>query len=243
MNRSVLPLLISSLLLVWLSGCGADSAEEAREMARDAQDRVASEARELAERGKEFGQSMMLEGKELSDWSLEEMGAYAEALRERYGDDVNATGAHVNELLDRIARDPNEDVTTTDKVGRMIVLMIPFVGPTTRYIDARKLYEVGQAEQDAESMRRARRETLIACAEAGLDIGTLGLVGSRVDLVATGADRVLVALKLSRSINVLVGEDLKTLDDLLDHLLEQEDVRTGVDNALTVDLSMIVPSA
>lgn len=186
---------------------------------------------------------MILEGRRLSDWSLEGMGAYAEALRERYGDDVNAAGAHVNELLDQIARDPNEDVTTTDKVARMIVLMIPFIGPTTRYIDARKLYEVGQEEQDNEKTQEARRETLIACAEAGLDIGTLGLIGSRVDLVATGANRVLGVLKLSRSINVLVGEDLKTLDDLLDHLLEQEDIRAGVDSALTIDLSAVVPAA
>lgn len=251
---------LAVLAALSLASCGSDGAEEARERALAAKEKAASEARELADRGeqlgdeaveagkealdqgKEISQSLLLRGKSLSKWSTEEMHDYAVEMREKYGDDLNAAGAHVNELLDKIARDPNEKFTTAYKAGHMIVLMIPIVGPTKRYADARKLYEIGRAEQDEARMQEARREVLIACAEAGLDIGTLGLVGAHVDLVATGADKALKMLKLSRNANVLLGKDLKTFDHLLDQLLEQEDIRLGVDNALMLNFSMVVQS-
>ncbi len=70
----------------------------------------------------------------------------------------------------------------------------------------------------------------MACAEMGLDVGTLGLLGGSADLVATGADKVLGALKIGRAVNVLTDSD--ALTTYLDSMLENDHLRATVDASL-----------
>jgi len=223
------------------AGCDSGSTEATQERVEETTRDLARQAGKLGRDAKERGERLLFRGKELGEWTLDEMRELGAQLAAEYGDDINQGGAVVNELLVKIARDPSDGVTSIEKAGRIVVLMIPFIGPTKRYADARALFKVGSELPDPAKKQEARRECLVACAEAGLDIGTLGLVGGRIDTVATGVDRVLTALKLSRNVNALVGDDLKTFDDLLDQVLESEAIRSGLDAALAVDLARVVP--
>ncbi len=206
--------------------------DRGRALGNSAKDRALS----AGSRGLELGKSLIGKGASWSSLSRDETKRLGERIVEEAGENSLAARSRVNRLLDRIARDPTKKVSPTDRVGRMIVLMIPLVGPTKRYADARKLYELGAASKDAAMMQRARREVLVAFIEAGLDIGALGLVGSRMDLVATGANRLLTILKVSRTVSVLAGDDRRTFDTLLDKLLAFDDIRSSVDRALTSNL-------
>jgi len=229
-----------------LIGCSDDKAKEVKESAQDLAERgkqLGSDAVEQGKKGlnkgKEIARSLLDKGKRWGELSLREMQEFGDQIVDEYGDDINAAGEHVNGLLSKIARDPRDEFSPGEKIARMIILMVPLIGPTKRYADARRMYEFGRKEDDQLKIQVARRECLLAFGEAGLDIGTLGLVGSRLDLVASGADRVLKLLKITRNVNALLGDDFKTFDGLLDKLLEIDDVRQGVENALQADFSSI----
>jgi hypothetical protein len=198
-----------------------------------------SKGEALAHKGKELGTRAYYKTRNWGATTVDKVRDEAVAIVKEVGGDLIAAAAKINIILDALARHPDDKISTTDRIARMIVLMVPIVGPTKRYIDARKLYEVGVAQKNQSHIQEARRETLMAFAEAGLDIGMLGLVGGKIDVVATGADKVLKVLKASRKISVLAGADLKTFDALLDKLLENADIRNSVDSALTIDLAKI----
>jgi hypothetical protein len=181
------------------------------------------------ESGKSLGLDGWAKGRAWSQISVAEVQAYGEKLAST---DTKTATLTINGLLEKVAKDPTKEEDTAAKVTRMMVLMMPLVGPTKRFADARALFENGKKEGNERKINEARREALLACAEAGLDIGTLGLVGSRVDVIATGADKALTLLKATRAINVLASEDMKGLDGLLDKLLEIEDVRAAADTVL-----------
>lgn len=179
-----------------------------------------------------------------SEWgtaSVEEVSAEARAIVGKAGGNMEAAVTTVNTLVGGLAHDPNGKVSTPDRIARMMVLMVPIVGPAKRYLDARKLFAIGVTESDEERQQEARRELLIAFVESGLDIGMLGVAGARVDIVATGADKVLKGLKLTRLVSTLGGSELNTFDDLLDALLDDKQIRASADAALTVELSAISP--
>ena len=218
---------------VGVIGCDSGTVESAKDKLNDS-------AKQLSDQGKKVGRQLMLKGKRWATWSLDEAAEFGQSVLEEYGDDLNSAGSVINDVLNSIAKDPDVDLTTTERVGRIVVLMIPLVGPTKRFADARKQFESGEIEQDKLKMQKARRECVVAMAEAGLDIGTLGLVGAKVDLIATGADKVLVLLKLSRNVDELTDSDLKTFDHYIDMLLADDDVRNGIDMALKADFSELV---
>lgn len=204
-------------------------------------ERALATGRELAVEGAQLGTRAYRQTRRWSEASLDEVRAEAVAIVAEGGGDMAAAAGQVNQLLERLARDAGT-ASTADRVARMIVLMVPIVGPTTRYLDARRLYQVGRATHDPAKIDQARRETLIAFVEAGLDIGMLGLAGSKIDLVATGADKVLSLLRAARAVSTLAGTDLRTFERLLDTMLEHDDIRAAVDAALTVDLAEITPA-
>ncbi len=222
-------------------GCDAESARSAKEKASDAAKNAVDKTRQVSHDAIESGKTLLIRGRGWSENSLAELKAYSARLIDEHGDDINAAGAKVDALLDKIAQDPDAEVTQAAKVGRMAVLMIPFVGPTKRFADARVLFESGMETADPERLQLARRECLLAFAEAGLDISTLGMVGGRAGLLVGGIDRVVVALKLTRKINALADGDLVILDRFLDTLLSHESIRDGIDRALATDLSTLVP--
>ncbi|MBL4636510.1 MAG: hypothetical protein JKY56_21815 [Kofleriaceae bacterium] len=171
------------------------------------------------------------DGRSWSENSLSDLRAASLAMVKASGDKLDVARDGVNAAVGAIA---SASIPDTDKIERIVVLMIPVIGPSRRYLDARSLYAEGKSESNPDKIARARRETLIACAEAGLDVGTLGLLGGGVDLVATGADKILGILKIGRTVNILSGSDSDVLTSYLDGLLEKEQVRNAVDAALEV---------
>lgn len=201
----------------------------------------ASKTKSVAEEGVDISTNAYHKTRAWGSRSVDEVREEAvDILRDTDGD-VDAASGKINALIGTLATDPDSHFTSAGRIARIVVLMVPIVGPTKRYIDARKLYEVGVREKSEARKQEARRELLIACAEAGLDIGMLGVVGSHVDLVASGADRVLKLLKISRSVGTLSGTNLRVFDELLDKLLLDEEVRKNADAALSADLSSLVP--
>ena len=83
------------------------------------------------------------------------------------------------------------------------------------------------------------KDSMLEAIDAGIEL--VGVAGSHVDEVASGADRVLKLLKVSRSVGTLSGTNLRVFDELLDTLLLDEDVRKSADAALSADLSSLVP--
>ena len=86
---------------------------------------------------------------------------------------VGAIAGLFGERLGRAVRYVDEHVDAQDLVegGKKVARFIPFVGPCLRFDRAREMYRGGDAEQQA----RARRQTVIALAELGLDVGSAGL--------------------------------------------------------------------
>ncbi len=171
------------------------------------------------------------DGRSWSEDSLSDLRSASLAMVKASGDKIDVARDGVNAAVGAIA---SASIPDTDKIERIVVLMIPVIGPSRRYLDARSLYAQGKSESDSDKVSRARREALMACAEAGLDIGTLGLLGGGVDLVATGADKILGLLKVGRTVNILTGSDSDVLTSYLDSLLEKKQVRNAVDAALEV---------
>jgi|GEM_PF-4879262 len=171
-------------------------------------------------------------GKDLSQASIEQVRAVGKRIAATSKDNAEAAAARVNDLVRKLATDPDSMLSPGAKVARMVVLMVPLVGPTRRFVDARALYESGKHNQDTERIQRARREALLAFVEAGLDIGTLGIVGGKIDLVATGFGKVLGLLAMSRKVTALAGSDFKTFERLLDRMLAVDSVRVAIDHAL-----------
>ncbi len=190
------------------------------------------EATSIVDRGKAIAKEALGTGKDLSNSSLDEVKSLGKKIADGSKDNAVAAADKVNTLVRSLAKDPDSKLNPGQKIARMIVLMVPLVGPTKRFIDARALYESGLKNKDDKKLQKSRREALMAFVEAGLDIGTLGLVGSKIDLVATGFDKVLGLLSVSRKVSALVGSELKTFDRLLDQLLAIDEVRTSVDAAL-----------
>jgi len=224
-----------------LVACDSESTREATEKAKQTASDAIAKSRELGRGAVARGKTLVIHGKEWSAQSFEELRDFGAELVDQYGDDINASGARIDELLLMMARDPDAQVTAEARAGRMIILMIPFVGPTKRFADARALHDAARDAEDEAKLQQARRECLLACAEAGLDIGTLGLVGSHADLVATGVNHVFTTLKVTRNLNALLEGDLVILDRFLDGLLAHEAIQSGIDRALMTDLSTIVP--
>ncbi len=86
---------------------------------------------------------------------------------------VGAIAGLFGERLGRAVRYVDEHVDAQDLVegGKKLARFIPFVGPCLRFDRAREMYRSGDAERQA----RARRQTVIALAELGLDVGSAGL--------------------------------------------------------------------
>jgi len=190
------------------------------------------EEKSIVERGKMIASDVLGKGKNLSEASLDEIKDLGKKIAATSKDNAVAGASKINTLVRSLAKDPASKLSPGAKVARMVVLMVPLVGPTKRFIDARALYELGKKKKDDKLIQKARREALMAFVEAGLDIGTLGIVGSKIDLVATGFSTVLGMLAVSRKVSALAGSDLKTFDRLLDSLLAIGEVRTAVDGAL-----------
>lgn len=186
----------------------------------------------LVESSKAIATEVLGKGKNLSEASLDEARTIGEKIVASSKDNTVAAAAKINVLVRKLAQDPDAKLSTGEKVARMVVLMVPLVGPTKRFIDARALYESGKKKKDDKRIQEARREALLAFVEAGLDIGTLGIVGGKIDLVATGFDKVLGLLAVSRKVTALVGSDSKLFERYLDKLLAVDSVRTAIDNAL-----------
>lgn len=172
------------------------------------------------------------DGQSWSEQSLSEIRTKSEELVNSAGDKVGLARDTVNSLVMDIATATS--IPNRDKIERMLVLMLPVIGPSKRYLDARTLFADGRRESDAGKVSRARRETLLACAEMGLDIGTFGLLGTKIDHITTGAEKVLILLKVGRTVNVLSGSDGDILRGYLDSLLEEELIVNAIDSGLSV---------
>tara|TARA_R110002073_G_scaffold177151_1_gene334927 strand:+ start:41772 stop:42539 length:768 start_codon:yes stop_codon:yes gene_type:complete len=170
------------------------------------------------------------DGRAFGESSLDELRRASEAVLAASDGQLGSIQSGINHLVGAIAVAPN--VSQRDKIERIFILMVPVIGPSKRYLDARATYRLGREQSDDEQLALARRETLMACAEMGLDVGTLGLLGGGVDMVATGADKVLGALKIGRAVNVLTGSDSDVLSAYLDSMLENDHLRATVDASL-----------
>ncbi len=215
-------------LLLMSPGCKSDSSS------------VEEKTKELAATGAELTNTAYEGARKWGSASMEEVYTEARAIVDDAGGDIEVAVTKVNTLLEGLARDPDSEISTQDRIARMMVLMVPIVGPAKRYIDARRLFAAGVAENNEQRKQEARRELLIALVEGGLDIGMLGVAGPKLDMVATGADKVLKLLKISRVMSTLGATELNTFDELLDGLLRDGQIRAGADAALTVDLSAIL---
>lgn len=191
------------------------------------------EGKSLLAQGKLLGNKLLGKGKDLSEASVDEVRGVGKKIADESKSNAAAAARRANTLLNSLARDPDSKLTTGERLARMLVLMVPIVGPTKRFIDARKLYEAGKKDNNEKRMQEARREALLAFVEGGLDIGTLGLVGSKIDLIATGFDKVIAIASASRKVSALVGSDLKVFDQFLDKLLAYDEVRAAIDGALS----------
>lgn len=189
------------------------------------------EAKKTSNSALTLATSTLEEGLVLGETSLTEVRGASEAIVKASRGSIGSIQAGVNRLVGAVAAAPN--ISQRAKIERIFILMIPVIGPSKRYLDARDTYRRGREQHDDAKLALARRETLMACAEMGLDVGTLGLLGGGADLVATGADKVLGALKIGRAVNVLTGSDSDTLTSYLDSMLENDHLRAAVDASLS----------
>ena len=192
---------------------------------------VIAETKNTSDSALDIAAATLDEGRALGETSVAELRKASEAIIAASDGTLGSVQAGVNRLVGAVAAAPN--VSQRAKIERIFILMVPVIGPSKRYLDARATYRAGQEQDDAEKLALARRETLMACAEMGLDVGTLGLLGGSADLVATGADKVLGALKFGRTINILTGSDSDVLTSYLDSMLENEHLRATVDASLS----------
>ncbi len=241
-------LVLASLLVFALSSCKS-SEDDVEEPPAETPVTKKKQAKGLLDRGMSLGKSAISkttetsesalrlasatldDGRALGESSLAELRGASESLIAAAGGELTTVRKGVNHLVTTIANAP--DVANREKIERIFILMVPVIGPSKRFLDARTTYRAGRNEDDDAKLALARRETLMACAEMGLDVGTLGLLGGGADLVATGADKVLGALKLGRTINVLTGSDNDVLTAYLDSMLENEHLRATVDASLS----------
>ncbi|MCA8960474.1 MAG: hypothetical protein KDC38_08175 [Planctomycetes bacterium] len=229
------------IVLLGLGGCDSPTVDSVKQRAANGTRRAVEEARQLGRTTWDQGAEWWERSSEWSGHRLADFHAYGERLRREHADDINAVGAALDAFLRRIALDPEANLSARSRVARMMVVMIPFAGPTKRFADARALFGASIEPRDDARLQHARRECLLACAEIGLDITAFGLI-EHADLVATGLDRVLTTLKVTRSVGALVHEDADLLSWFLDQLLDNAIIRDGIDTALRLDLSQLVPT-
>ena len=92
----------------------------------------------------------------------------------------------IEEALRASAIDPKQDPSDEERALDLAVKLVPFVGPVKRYATARVLYEHAIETSDADAAREAKRQCLLAAAEEGRDVATLG--SSAFTRVADAAD-------------------------------------------------------
>ena len=138
------------------------------------------------------------------------------------------------------AVDPTKEPAREELALDLAIKLVPFVGPVKRYANARVLYEEAAPKNAAASVQVAKRQCLLAAAEEGLDIATLG--SSVFSKVAKAADLSVAFARVTSTVASVTGvEEIDALAPLADRALEISIVDRAVTMLLTVPIAELVP--
>ena len=161
---------------------------------------------------------------------------------------LNSTGSGIEGGLNSVANDFNLESTASRKAADFALTHTPLLRGVKRYADARVLYASAESSEDMAErdlqQSLARRECLIACFEAGIDVTTLGN-GGMGDALGKHADKVLSLLKkteklgLLKHIGVLSTAQASQVDVLLAATTQIPSVRMAMDQMLSFDFSTL----
>lgn len=179
-----------------------------------------------------------------SDWAarqrLDELLApYRESAREL----LNQAGSGANSSLNAVAVAPGEKAAIELQAVRFTAKHLPAIRALVRYADARKAYQAAEQIPDPEARAKARhaakRECLLACLEAGIDVTILG-AGGLIDQTARHANQVLSALKAAQAAAIFGAPQIADqLTQFLDAALQIPSVNVTMETMLTFDLERL----
>jgi hypothetical protein len=178
---------------------------------------------------------------------------------------INSAVQSFGEQLKKLESDPVKEISTQEKLQRLGIRQIPVLGSLDRYADARACYNKAQTtledlnadsatrEQACKLQQQAKRECLLACVQAGINLSIVGLP-DHLDLPFEYADQAVDLLKVGKVsaeatnllkqqewITVSWGDiDLSRLDvltPLMDKALENESVEETMIFLLTLNFN------
>lgn len=148
------------------------------------------------------------------------------------------------DVLAVLQTDPEKDASFARRTTDMVLSILPVIGSTKAYADARETYQRGLGASDPKQrdalVLDARRTCVMALVGLDLEIATLGTAGSLARLVKITA-RVYTALSISHMLSRIsqstthvpsLDADLKT--PVADTLLRVPLIKAAIDQSLTM---------
>lgn len=178
--------------------------------------------------------------------SVDVVGKGFESLLTKAGSAIRALGHSADESLDAIAGDPSKKQGLSERGVRIGIGLLPIIGNTQAYGQARVKYRNAEQIEDLEARERelheARRNCLIASTALSLEVVTLGLSG-KVDLVLKVIGAGISVLNTGKAVReetekseILPRIDLDFISKRADWALRRAVIRDAMDFLLRLDL-------
>ncbi len=149
-----------------------------------------------------------------------------------------------DDALALLRTEPDKDASFARRTTDLVLSILPVIGSTKAYADARELYQEALKSDDPEEHEKllleARRTCVMALVGLDLDIATLGTAGALARVVKITA-RIYTALSLSQTVSRIsqstthvptLDADLKT--PVADTLLKVPLIKAAIDQSLTM---------
>lgn len=149
-----------------------------------------------------------------------------------------------DDVLALLRTDPEKDASFARRTTDLVLSILPVIGSTKAYADARETYQRGLEASDPKQREAlfldARRTCVMALVGLDLALATLGTAGSLARLVKITA-RIYTALSLSQTVSRIsqstthvlsLDADLKT--PVADTLLKVPLIKAAIDQSLTM---------
>jgi hypothetical protein len=209
-----------------LTGCDDKSKEQAQQVREQAQKQAESSY------------------KDASEWVANQrfdelLAPYRESARAM----LNSAGSGTNSALNSVALAPGEKAGMELQAVRFAGKHLPAVRAMVRYADARKAWQEAVKNPDLEARAKqqhaAKRQCLLACLEAGIDLTVLG-TGGLIDQTARHADKVLSALKTAQGAAIFGAPAIADkLTEFLDAALQIPSVSCTMETMVSFDLEKL----
>lgn len=149
-----------------------------------------------------------------------------------------------DDVLALLRTDPEKDASFARRTTDLVLSILPVIGSTKAYADARETYQRGLESTDPKEREAlfldARRTSVMALVGLDLDIATLGTAGALARIVKVTA-RVYTALSLSQTVSRIsqstdyvpsLDADMKTR--VADTLLKVPLIKAAIDQSLAI---------